>query len=126
MNNNDIVWWEASSILQGYVNNRISGNPSIGWIEYTLNKFYSNHLPVANCLSFGCGRGEVEFELDRLGAFRDCDAYEDIGEKAVQDAIHEATARMLKNIHYYVASMNEVELPKTNMILFGQMVPCST
>lgn len=103
-----LYWWEIPEI-RSHRNQKVSGLRDIGWVEYTLDKYFKEHLPIANCLSLGCGSGSLERELARLNAFQHCDAY-DIASGSIAIAKDRATALGISNIQYYVANVNTLEL----------------
>ena len=111
INTSNRTWWEAGSEIKKYVNKKITDNPEMDWIEYTLKKYYINKLPIESCLSLGCGRGQLERILAQKRAFNHCDGYEDEGELEVYEAIKEAKANSFNNIDYHIVKMNSLRLP---------------
>lgn len=109
--NNHIPWWESGSALRKQINSKISGNPKLDWVDHTLNQYYSTRLPLSNCLSIGCGNGETERRLARIGVFKHCDGYESVGEIEIQTAIKEANTVGYDHITYHVVEFDNFDLP---------------
>lgn len=95
-------WWDAGPDIYAHRNVKTSGDPSVGWIQYTLEKYFDEKLPLSNCLSLGCGEGELERHLAAYQAFHHCDAY-DVAEEAIQQA------RMIINIEDTFLECSEFE-----------------
>ncbi len=106
-----VAWWEAGLELRKLVNLKISGDPDVDWLDYSINTYYAGRLPISTCLSIGCGNGETERRLARLGVFRHCDGYESVGEIEIQTAIREAKANEYEHINYHVVEFDELDLP---------------
>jgi SAM-dependent methyltransferase len=105
------VYWLAVPEVGRHYNARASGGERYGsWIEYCLAEFLDGRLPVPRMLSVGCGTGELERGLARLGAFRECDAW-DVAEGAVATARQLAHAAGYSHIDYQVRDANRAELP---------------
>jgi SAM-dependent methyltransferase len=102
-------WWNAGPDIYAYRNRRISGDPAVGWVEYTLQTHLADRLPLHRCLSLGCGGGRLERKLAGLGTFVHCDAY-DASAGAVLQARQIASTQGY-DIEYYVADINTLELP---------------
>jgi 2-polyprenyl-3-methyl-5-hydroxy-6-metoxy-1,4-benzoquinol methylase len=105
-----VAWWDAGPEIQKYRNRRVSGNPEVTWVQYTLSKYFDGRLPLARCLSLGCGNGGLERQLASLGAFEFCHAY-DAAEGAIQWAKKRAGQLGIDNIDYRIADVNELTLP---------------
>lgn len=108
--NAGLFWWEAGPEIQRHINSRISGNPDIDWVAHTLDKYFEGRLPLARCLSLGCGNGHLERRLAHFSAFQHCDAY-DVAEGSLQVARKLAEDEGLNNISYYAADINSIVLP---------------
>jgi 2-polyprenyl-3-methyl-5-hydroxy-6-metoxy-1,4-benzoquinol methylase len=107
--NKQVAWWEAGPEIHNYKNRKVSGNPDVNWTQYTLNKYFNAKLPLARCVSLGCGGGGLERQLASLGAFQHCDAY-DVSEGAIRLARERADQLGIKNITYHIADINELAL----------------
>src|SRR5258708_34886202 len=57
--------WVESPIVYQYVNQSISGNPSLDWLDYSVGK-YIEARQTPRILSLGCGGGALERDLLRL------------------------------------------------------------
>jgi SAM-dependent methyltransferase len=106
-----LFWWEVPGV-QEHINARISGDPTVGWLEYTVESHFADRLPLDKCLSLGCGVGHLERTLARLGAFRQCDAY-DISDASITLARKAAKEQGFHSIDYQVADANRLILPIT-------------
>lgn len=104
-----LFWLEKTEIYKS-INNKVSGDPDINWVQYTLRKYFDGQLPLARCLSLGCGEGRLERDLARQGTFKSCDAY-DLAEGSIQLAKERAKANDFNNISYYAADINKISLP---------------
>ncbi len=102
-------WWEAGSTINAHINRKISGSPEIDWQMYTLQTHFKDRLPLARCLSLGCGTGNLERKLGHLGAFVQCDAY-DVSQRAVALAQADAEQEGLHNIRYQALDVNALAL----------------
>jgi SAM-dependent methyltransferase len=81
------LYWQSDVLTTRHINRAISGDPDVGWLPFTKQRFFSRPIDVA--LSLGCGYGIVEREGIALGIARRFDAY-DISEEAVAVAREEA------------------------------------
>lgn len=108
--NAGLFWWEAGPELHRHIDWKITGNPVINWVPYTLSKYFGDRLPLARCLSLGCGDGFLERGLARCKAFDQCDAY-DVAEGSLEIARKLATDEGFNNINYSCADINNIALP---------------
>ena len=104
-----LSWWEAGSAINEHINIKISRLPDTDWISYTLKTHFQGQLPLARCLSLGCGAGHLERRLGQLGAFEQCDAY-DMSENSISTARTAAQAEGYRNIRYHTADVNTLTL----------------
>lgn len=102
-------FWDDLPEVQRYFNSRISGDPLIGPVPYALEAHFRGKLPLARCLSLGCGSGWLERHLATLGAFEVCDAV-DVSAGSIQQARQHAAAAGIKGINYQVADINRLVL----------------
>ena len=102
-------WWEAGSAIDEHINLKISHSPGTNWINYTLSAHFQDQLPLARCLTLGCGSGQLERTLAKLDAFDHCDAY-DVSEKSISTARDLAHKDGLTNINYHAADVNTLTL----------------
>ncbi len=109
-NSPGLFWWDAGPDLYEYRNIRVSGDPQVDWTRYTLKKYFDGQLPLDRCLSLGCGTGQLERHLAKLGTFRQCDAY-DITTGAIEMAKDLARKNGFENITYRLADINTLTLP---------------
>lgn len=103
------TWTEAGPEIEQYINRRISGDPTINWIEYAVNKYCRQRERPIHCLSLGCGNGGLERAIAKLDGFDSCDAY-DLAEERVKTARQLAESQELRHITYHVADVNAVQL----------------
>lgn len=104
------LFWLENPEIHKHINRRVSGDPNIDWVRYTLQKYFDGRLPLTRCLSLGCGEGRLERTLGTLGTFRQCDAY-DMSGGSIDLAKRRAEAAGFKNISYSVADVNQLEAP---------------
>lgn len=102
------VSWLELLPIQKRLNFKISDS-GLDWISYTLEQHLSGRVPVKNCLSLGCGRGDLERDLARRNVFLKCDAV-DIAESSIEIARKRALAEGFRNINYRVQNLNSIEL----------------
>jgi len=103
-------YWSELPAVQRRLNAKVSGDPDVDWVAYTLRTHLSALLPVERCLSLGCGRGGLERYLADLHVFTSCDAY-DVAPTCIAEARQLAEERGYRHIHYAVADINQMELP---------------
>jgi 2-polyprenyl-3-methyl-5-hydroxy-6-metoxy-1,4-benzoquinol methylase len=104
------LFWMELDAVQRRLNVKASGSPDIDWVTYTLQTHLANRMPVDNCLSLGCGQGNLERQLARSGAFRSCDA-NDIATGSIHIAQARAATEGFEQIHYQVEDLNQIILP---------------
>lgn len=95
--------------MQRRLNEKVSGHPEVNWVQYTLEHLLAGRLPLAHCLSLGCGTGQMERRLAVAGAFVTCDAL-DIAPGSIARAAQQAQVAGY-NIRYTVQDINQVQLP---------------
>ncbi|MDZ7339507.1 MAG: class I SAM-dependent methyltransferase, partial [candidate division KSB1 bacterium] len=83
--------WTDLEAVRRRLNAKVSGDEAEDWLSYTLRRHFADRLPLARCYSLGCGHGEVERRLARLGAFVRCEA-SDLSEGAIAEARRAAAA----------------------------------
>ena len=109
--NPGISWWEAGDAINEFTNRRISGDPGIDWISYTLETyFWEKQHHVLKHLSLGCGSGHVERSIAHKAPYQCIDAY-DVAKGSIEIAREEAQKAGLDNLNYYVTNINEIQLP---------------
>ena len=91
------------------MNQKVSGQPDVNWVLYTLERHLGGSLAVDYCLSLGCGRGRLERELPRLAAAVRCDAL-DVAAGGVFESQTRADEAGYSQIHYAVQDTNETGL----------------
>lgn len=82
--------------------------PSTSWAEAFVGEFLAGRTPVERMLSVGCGTGELERTLARLGAFRECDAW-DIAPGGIETARRLAREEGFDHIHYEVRDITAAD-----------------
>ena len=103
-----LSWLEHPTIV-AYVNRRVSGDPKVGTYQWFKDRYIPR--PLDRCLMIGCGHGELDRDLIRIGAARAFDAF-DISPGAIEHARAAARAEGFGDeISYVVADMNECLLP---------------
>lgn len=91
------------------LNRRVSGAPG----TYPLDHLYavSGRPQFHRALSLGCGAGRLERAMSRLGIAAEVDAI-DGSSVSIDIAREKASEEGLENIHYRVADLNRVRLPR--------------
>jgi SAM-dependent methyltransferase len=102
-------WWDLPGVQRRQAIKE-SGRADGDWIDHTLRTHLAGRLPLARCLSLGCGRGRVERQWAERKAFLACDAY-DISPASIADAAQAAQQAGFSQIHYAVADIDHMELP---------------
>lgn len=102
--------WTDLLAVQYRLNWKVSGDQAEDWLAYTLRRHFAGRLPLAQCYSLGCGHGEIERQLARLGAFARCEA-SDLSPSAIAEAQRAAHAEGFESIVYTVANANILDLP---------------
>lgn len=105
----ELYWRRVPEVERRRVRLETGGSRDADWAEYCVREFLGGRTPVERMLSVGCGTGELERRLARLGAFRECDAW-DVSEWAVQEARQLAAEEGIGNIRYDVRDITTVEL----------------
>ena len=109
-NTGRVTFWLQHPSVQRRLAVKESDRADGNWIDHTLETYFAGRLPLARCLSLGCGRGRVEREWAARRAFLACDAY-DISPASIADATTAAGAAGLAGIQFAVADINHIELP---------------
>jgi SAM-dependent methyltransferase len=109
-NTGQVMFWLQHPSVQRRLAIKESDRSDSNWIAHTLETHFAARLPLARCLSLGCGRGQVEREWAARQAFLACDAY-DISPASIADAAAAADADGCTSIHFAVADINQLELP---------------
>jgi SAM-dependent methyltransferase len=78
------------------------------WAGYIKEKY---HCKDTTCLCMGCGAGELERGLIKIGCAKVIDAF-DIDEESVKTAIALCKKNKINSINYSVADANEISLPE--------------
>ncbi|MBN1483919.1 MAG: class I SAM-dependent methyltransferase [Chloroflexia bacterium] len=114
--NRGLYWLELPAV-QSRLNQKVSEQADVDWVQYTLSRHLAGRTPVERCLSLGCGRGGLERYLASLSAFSHCDAC-DLAEASIAEA-RLAAARKGDPIHYFVCDLNETVFqpkPRYNVV----------
>lgn len=107
-----ISWLELPAV-QRRQNAKVSGKPNVDWVRYTLEHYFEGRLPLARCLSLGCGRGGLERRLAEYQAFVACDAH-DLSKHLITEAQRLAQETGYDHIHYEVHDANRIQLPRAH------------
>ena len=103
------VYWLANDLVRERHQRRGTRGKYPGWARYCLMEFLADRLPVERMLSLGCGRGELERNPFRMGAFEHCLAI-DLTPASVETARADCEAAGIGKIEYQVADIERVEL----------------
>jgi GT2 family glycosyltransferase/SAM-dependent methyltransferase len=106
----ECCWREVAEVDRRRTLRETGGSRYGHWAEYCVREFLAGRTPVERMLSVGCGTGLLERVLARLGAFRECDAW-DIAAGAVEAARRLARDEGFDTIHYEVKNVITEELP---------------
>lgn len=105
----ELYWRRVPEVERRRIRLETGGGDYSDWTEYCVREFLAGRTPVDRMLSVGCGTGTLERQLARLGAFKDCDAW-DVSVWAVDAARQLAREEGLDNIHYDVRDITAVDL----------------
>ena len=64
------MYWLQLAAVQRRWNIKMSGSADVDWVDHALATHLAGRLPLARCLSLGCGAGRLERQLAALGGFR--------------------------------------------------------
>ncbi len=101
-------YWLSNPIIEKAVNSRLSGGQTEGyWLTWLVNSFFKNRR-FDNLLSVGCGVGNHEILMAKLGLARHIDAF-DLSETSLEIARKDAAAAEVK-INFYQDDLNSFTL----------------
>lgn len=109
----ELYWLALPAVQKRYQLRACAGKNHPSWVHYCLEEFLGNRTPVERMLSVGCGTGGLERDLNRLSAFRHCDAI-DMAPGAIELARREAAANHASTIHYDVRDIERSDLPRSH------------
>jgi SAM-dependent methyltransferase len=116
--NSQLVHWTQLRSVQERLNILTSGNVRQDRFQHFIHKYLSR-LPVKRALTLGCGHGELERGLAQYN-FASLHDGIDIAEGAVAEARRLANAAGMNKLHYHVADLNSVRLPRYHYdVVFG-------
>ncbi len=104
------AYWLDLPATQKRFSAKISGDPAVDGVLYTVQRHLAGRLPLSRCLSLGCGEGRLERRMAQLGVFEQCDAI-DIADGSIAVAHMAAQAAGYAHIRYKVADANTLKLP---------------
>ncbi len=104
-------WLDWPIVEEEYIRPQISGDPEVGYLPHLFER-HASELPVPRVLSLGCGGGNLERALVDLDLAQRIDAY-DVSPESIRLAGElAARAGMSEQIHYEVADLDRIELPR--------------
>lgn len=105
------IHWTEHIAIQERINKKVSGDPHKDAYQFFIDFLEKKefHLPLARCLTLGCGAGDLERGLSKYNFCLRHEAY-DIADEAVKRAKEKAAAEGLLHIVYEVVDINEVSL----------------
>lgn len=99
--------------LRRYFHRRLSGRSGEAprdWYEaWAIQTYLAGIIPVQECLSIGCGYGEIERILARHHVFLHCTGL-DLSLQAIEAAAARAREEGFHHIDYRIADLNTIEL----------------
>lgn len=105
--------WLENPIIQAHINERVSGDPQVDWIDHAARTQLAGQWPLPRILSLGCGEGKLERALAERGFFQHCDA-SDLSPGSISIAKARAEAAGFNHIEYGVVDTNTIVLPPAN------------
>lgn len=115
------IHWTEHQAIQERINKKVSGDPRKDIYQYFINFLNKNGvgLPLARCLTLGCGAGDLERGLSKYNFCLNHDAF-DVADEAINRAKEKAYSQGLKHIFYKVIDINKISLaPNTYDVIFG-------
>lgn len=103
-------WVESRTVL-AHINTVISGNATVGFLDYFCDKYLKKGAGGYTGLSLGCGTGELERQLQRRNMFKRLEAV-DVTQEAILQAERSAKAEHL-DIEYRLANLNKMNLKES-------------
>ncbi|MFN7987074.1 MAG: class I SAM-dependent methyltransferase [Thermoanaerobaculia bacterium] len=111
--------WTELAQVQAVINRRVSGDPDVNPYLHFLRTRLAGRLPVPRALTVGCGGGELERGLARLG-FATEHVGVDVAPGAVAVAVEEARKEGLSSLRYAVADADALRLEAASYdVVFG-------
>ncbi len=101
------VYWLAVPAVQRRI--REKGGKGQHWLRHSLT--FLRQLPVEKILVLGSGKGMLERNLWRLGAFKHCDAF-DISNVGIDRARQSAIEEGIQSITYTLADIEGIDFPR--------------
>ena len=101
--------WTELPQVQEFINRRVSGDPAVNPYEHFLRSRLERRLPVGKALTIGCGSGELERGLARLGFAAEHHGV-DLAPGAIEKAIDAARREGLEHLQYRVDDANAIRL----------------
>jgi ubiquinone/menaquinone biosynthesis C-methylase UbiE len=101
-------WLESPLVLEGYVQERQTGDPRKNWLAGTVERL---GIPRGGrWLSLGCGPAGTEIWASRIGLFKEMEAL-DVSPGSIEQARKAAEERGVSNIRFGQADLNALDLP---------------
>lgn len=99
-----LISWLEHDHIKRHINRRITGDETLDWLTYVLQKYFQK--PVERAISLGCGEGGLERHVLSAGAVNVFDAY-DASHGAIENAKKAARdLGLLERVNYVVADLN--------------------
>jgi O-antigen biosynthesis protein len=112
-----VVHWTQHPKVQERLNVLVSGDRSKDRFKYFIDTFL--RTPVKRAITLGCGHGELERGLAKYSFAISHDAI-DIADGAIESARRLAAEARISNVHYRVADLNTIQLPRYEYdVVFG-------
>jgi len=102
--------WSEIYAVRSRLNAKVSGDPEVNWVRYSVEKHLAGLLPLERCLILAWGEGQLERRLARMGVFQACDAYY-VSLCDLAEARESAARDGFDHITYRAADVNTLEPP---------------
>lgn len=115
------IHWTEHPAVQERINTKVSGNAHTDPYQFFIDLLATERvtLPLARCLTLGCGAGDLEIGLSQYNFCQSHDAY-DIASDAIARAKQRAHDEKIHHINYEVHDINKISLPAEQYdVVFG-------
>jgi SAM-dependent methyltransferase len=107
----EVYWLANPTVRRRYSQKAARGASHESWYVYCLRKYLGQRLPVERMLSIGCGAGGLEFDLARLNAFTNFDAW-DLAAGSIEQAQRRAAEQRIAGLNFAVQDAETARIPR--------------